>query len=299
MENFMDTMTIETISNEVDSWLEGIGVDVSGIMQSLQVSVSNGVETVEEVANGACSLAEDVYAGLDDGGFDSENDGTQEKDDTTDESKPSADCATEGSGTASPTEPEETPNPLESEPTATSGSEAGSEDTSTNQTNRPSRPSSASAQMAALLSAAKAQAGNSKPAGKCYRAFKQHVLAAGGYGDILDIYKDERFKEYQLAAINFADAVNANGLANLGLEEVSGSNPIGATPGTVLVLKGNGKMKMSVTYGDISVVDKIEGGVLICYNDGLMKLSAKAETWAAGGEYEGCMIGMYRPISRS
>mgnify|MGYP003352264510 CR=1 FL=1 len=48
-----------------------------------------------------------------------------------------------------------------------------------------------------------------------------------------------------------------------------------------------------------AVIDKIEKGCLVCYNDGKMRLEAKKEKWAAGGTYEGSMVAMYRPISRS
>ena len=185
------------------------------------------------------------------------------------------------------TPPKESPTPTA--PTDAAG----------NPTNRPDKPSSAAAQMAALLSTAMSRAGSSAPHGKCYAEVKKHILAAGGYGDILDIYKDERFTGYQMSAVNFADAVNAVGAAELGLEEVSGSDPLSAAPGTILVLKGNGVMKMSVTHGDISVIGKIEKGCLVCYNDGKMLLSAKKEIWGSGGDYEGTMVAMYRPISRS
>jgi hypothetical protein len=151
--------------------------------------------------------------------------------------------------------------------------------------------------MESLLSAAKS--GATKVAGKCYAAFKRNVKAAGGYGDILDIYTDERFDGYQMSAVQFAGAVKTNGAANLALQEVSGADPRGAKPGTILVLKGNGNGLISDTHGDISVVGETVKGIQYCYNDGKMALVADDKSWASGGRYANMMVAMYIPIARS
>lgn len=173
--------------------------------------------------------------------------------------------------------------------------------------NRPARPSTPAAQMSALLAAA---TNTNRMTGKCYHFVKGYIKAAGGYGDILDIQADERFKDYLRSAVQFAAAVEANGAANLGLEVVTGSPP-DAEPGTLLVLKGNGKVSLSEVYGDISVVGGVEDServsakgnpytvkLLVCYNDGRMTLPADAASWAAGGRYDGTLVGMYKPIAR-
>lgn len=159
--------------------------------------------------------------------------------------------------------------------------------------NRPPRPSDPATQMAALLGAAKTSA---KPAGYCYRAIKKAIHRAGGYGDILNIYADGRFANYQGAAINFTAAVNANGAANLGLREVAGL-PANAAPGTLLVIQGNGQQRLSQVYGDISVIEGVQDQLLVCYNDGRMRLPADAATWESG-RYSGVLLGMYQPIAR-
>jgi hypothetical protein len=104
--------------------------------------------------------------------------------------------------------------------------------------NRPARPSSPGAQMSSLLSTAKANAAGMT--GICYKQMKINMKACGGYGDILDIYHDERFAGFGDSAYQFADAVRANGAAALGLREIGGM-PKDAPPGTILVLKGNGR----------------------------------------------------------
>lgn len=161
---------------------------------------------------------------------------------------------------------------------------------------RPARPSTAAAQMAAVLGAARAVAG-SKPHGRCYANVKRHLLAGGGYGDILDIQHDERFVGNLGHAIQFHAAVQAHGAAALGLEEVSGL-PMQAAPGTLLVIRGTAKNGISLESGDISVIDGVSGGVIHCYNDGHMKLRAKESDWR-DGKMADSLVAMYRPIDRA
>lgn len=156
-------------------------------------------------------------------------------------------------------------------------------------TDVPARPSEAVDQMKELHETAESEAG--AMAGKCYRAFKLNVKEAGGYGDILDIYKDQRFKEHQLGALDFAEAVDEHGAEALGLKEVEGS-PVGAEKGTILVLNGP-KHGVSKEYGDISVISEVVGpnkNVLKCYNDGTLNLSTKDLTESVRA--------MYKPIAR-
>jgi hypothetical protein len=160
--------------------------------------------------------------------------------------------------------------------------------------NRPARPSDPASQMASLLAAAKTSA---KPAGYCYRAIKHAITRAKGYGDILNIYNDARFAKYQQAAVDFAAAVSAVGAESLGLQEVGGS-PVNAAAGTLLVIRGNGKQRLSEEYGDISVIEGVQNHLLVCYNDGIMKLPADPAVWQSG-RYAGVLIGMYQPISRA
>ncbi len=70
-----------------------------------------------------------------------------------------------------------------------------------------------------------------------------------------------------------------------------------AAPGTILVVRGNGKANLNQEYGDISVISGFEDGCVIGYNDGRMKLSANTQTWTSGN-YAGILVGMYRPIQR-
>ena len=179
---------------------------------------------------------------------------------------------------------------------AASGSELGW----TNESNlaplvRAPRPSDPAGQMAAVLAAAKSRIGN-EAVGLCYRFVKGHITAAGGYGDILDIYQDERFDGFQGSAVDFAAAVQKHGAAALGLEEVGGA-PANAAPGTLLVTRGNGKIRLSEEHGDIAVIGGVERGCIICYNDHRMKLVADPEAWISG-DYAGVLVGMYRPIVR-
>jgi hypothetical protein len=162
---------------------------------------------------------------------------------------------------------------------------------------RPARPSTSAKQMAALLSASQAVAG-ARPSGRCYHFVKQHILAAGGYGDILDIINDERFVGCQIPAVSFHAAVERAGAAAMGLELVSGL-PKDAAVGTLLVLQGNGKAKLSMEYGDISVIAAHEKGSVICFNDGRMPLIADEKAWGPGGHMEGTLLAMYRPIDRA
>ena len=181
-------------------------------------------------------------------------------------------------------------------PQATSGSPLGW----TNQANlaplvRPARPSTPAAQMAALLSTAKAGR-LAKSIGKCYQYVKHYINDAGGYGDILDIYQDERFEGLGGYATQFADAVHKHGAAALGLQEVSGL-PMDAEPGTLLVTRGNGRIRLSETYGDIAVIAGVASGCVVCINDATMKLIADPTEWTTG-KYVGVLVGMYRPIAR-
>jgi hypothetical protein len=179
--------------------------------------------------------------------------------------------------------------PAEGQPGATTASEQ----PQATVTNRPARPSDPVTQMANLL----AKATNSNPVkGRCYSAVKRYIKDAGGYGDILDIYADERFAKYQLSAVHFDEAVDANGAEKLGLKEVGGIPPDTAA-GTILVIQGNGKQRLSQTHGDISVISGVQDGLLICYNDGRMELPAKKEAWESGN-YAGVLKGMYQPVPR-
>ena len=160
---------------------------------------------------------------------------------------------------------------------------------------RPKRPSSAAAQMAAVLAAARAVAGN-EPAGWCYANVKKHILGGGGYGDILDIQQDERFVGLLAEAVMFHTAVQKIGAAALGLEEVGGL-PMNASPGTLLVLRGTASNGIDRSAGDISVIDGVQGGVLVCYNDGKMRLQIDEAAWSTG-TMAGSLVAMYKPIDR-
>jgi len=176
-------------------------------------------------------------------------------------------------------EPEPAPTPPAAMPTARV--EPG--------TDVPKRPSEPADQMKELHDTAEGAAGAMM--GKCYRAFKQNVKAAGGYGDILDIYLDARFKGHQVGALQFSDAVDEHGAEALGLEEVEGA-PESAEKGTILVLKG-GAHGISKDYGDISVISEVTGSnnnVLKCYNDGTLKLSTKG--------LSDIVRGIYKPVAR-
>ncbi|HWU89948.1 MAG TPA: hypothetical protein VN253_21950 [Kofleriaceae bacterium] len=157
---------------------------------------------------------------------------------------------------------------------------------------RPKRPSSAAAQMAALVAAATT---NAKPDGRCYAAIKHHIKEIGGYGDILDPYADERFQGLGGSAVMFAQIVAKYGAHALGLEEVGGL-PKDAPAGTLLVTRGNDKIKISKKHGDIAVISHVEKGCVIAYNDGRMKLVANPKKWDT--DYQGVLVGMYKPIDR-
>ena len=154
----------------------------------------------------------------------------------------------------------------------------------------PPRPSEPDVDLKALHDAAEAAAGVMKSLG--YQAFKENVIAAGGYGDILNIFLDQRFnKKYYQWALQFSDAVDEYGAEALGLEEVEGS-PASADPGTVLVLNGP-THGISETYGDISVIDGVAGknkDLLRSYNDGTLLVPVK--------DVHAMVRGMYRPIVR-
>lgn len=160
--------------------------------------------------------------------------------------------------------------------------------------NRPPRPSDPATQMANLLATAKKNAKGM--VGKCYSQFKANVLEAGGYGDILNIHLDSRFDGFRIPAVDFAKAIEKNGAANMGLEVVSGL-PENAPAGTILVIKGNGEIRLSETYGDISVIEGVVGSNIICYNDGRMILETGEEKWN-NGRYKNVLVAMYKPIAR-
>ena len=162
---------------------------------------------------------------------------------------------------------------------------------------RAPRPSTAAAQMAAVLSAARSVAGK-QPGGICYTVFKQHIINGGGYGDLLDLKMDERFVGLTLHATMFHTAVQNAGAAALGLEAVGGL-PMHAPAGTILVLRGNGKAKISMESGDVSFIDGVKGNVVVCYNDGQMNLVADEKAWGPGGHMEGTLVAMYKPIDRA
>jgi hypothetical protein len=161
--------------------------------------------------------------------------------------------------------------------------------------NRPSRPSDAGTQMSKLLEVARKEATEQK--GRCYAAVGRYIRNAGGYGDILDVHRDERFEGFRSYALQFADAVEKNGAANLGLEKVSGS-PMNAEAGTILVLKGHKDLHISEAYGDISVIDSRQGSTRLCYNDGRMVLPGPGAQWEGDGKYAGNVAGIYKPVSR-
>jgi GH24 family phage-related lysozyme (muramidase) len=162
--------------------------------------------------------------------------------------------------------------------------------------NRPPRPSTAASQMTSLLSTAQSSAAAQR--GRCYAAAKRNIKAAGGYGDILDVANDERFAGHQVYALQFSQAVAANGAASLALEAAD-DNPMTAEPGSLLVLRGHADLHINETYGDISVVGGKNGSNLICYNDGMMILPGPSSLWEAGGKFKGVVAAIYKPVSRA
>lgn len=279
------------MAEEHDSWLARIGVDVVNFLESVPQKIEDAVSgAVDEVAvNNEPVCAEPG----------SEAEVCQEPGE---ESEPGMSVVPQSSGAssaaaASPPAPPAAPSKAASSPNASAAPASNTPSVAPASDNRPKKPSSPGGQMAVLLSTAKSAA--TKCAGKCYAAFKRNVKAAGGYGDILDIYTDERFKGFQKSAVQFAAAVQANGAASLGLQEVSGADPRSAKQGTILVLKGNGNGLVSDTDGDVSVVGETAGGLLNCYNDGTMQLYADDKSWAPGGRHANMMVAMYIPIARS
>jgi hypothetical protein len=272
------------MGEEHDSWLGGIGVDVVDFLESVPQKIE---EAVSSVVNEADASDEPVCAGPG-----AEAEVCQEPDDDEGISiAPQAVAASSAAAVTAPAPPTSDPKAVPAKGSDSSTSKTKSEVPASE--NRPEKPSNP----AKLLSTAKSAA--TKSAGKCYAAFKRNVKAAGGYGDVLDIYTDERFAGCQVSAVQFADAVKTNGAANLGLEEVSGADPRGAKPGTILVLKGNGNGLISDAHGDISVVGETAGGLLNCHNDGRMQLYADDKSWASGGRHANMMVAMYIPIARS
>jgi hypothetical protein len=161
---------------------------------------------------------------------------------------------------------------------------------------RPPRPSTASAQMAAVLAAARSVAG-AKMKGKCFHFVKEHILNGGGYGDILDMDKDDRFVGNLELAVQFHAAVQKHGAAALGLEQVGGL-PMQAAPGTLLVLRGTEKNGISPTAGDISVIEGFVNSRFYCFNDGHMELMSRESAWSGEGHMADSLVAMYRPLDR-
>jgi hypothetical protein len=130
---------------------------------------------------------------------------------------------------------------------------------------RPARPSTAAVQMAKLLASAS------------HRALEPAIVEAGGYGDILDPYQDERFERRGGSAVKLADVVEKYGAEALDLEPVGG-RPEDARPGTLLVTRGN---------GELAVISHVRKGCVVAFHDGKLRLIADPTHWA-----------MYRPIDR-
>jgi len=162
---------------------------------------------------------------------------------------------------------------------------------------RPPRPSSPDAQMAALVAAT---VGWRYKTGRCYASIKHLITKAGGYGDILDPYQDERFVDFGVSAKHFSDAVDTWGTAAFGLEELS-VDPHEAPPGSLLVLlgtkiknsngvvtsKGNG---ISAQHGDISVIKSSAGTTVTVHN--FANAIFTEATWF------GFVRSIYQPIAR-
>ncbi|MCO5169740.1 MAG: hypothetical protein M9894_25670 [Planctomycetes bacterium] len=121
----------------------------------------------------------------------------------------------------------------------------------------------AAAQMAALLATARAGAGASH--GRCLEALQRNVLAAGGYGGLLDLFaRHEGAWRYQAAALGLARAIDdAGGPAAVGLERLD-LLPPDAPPGALLLTRGTGHAACPIDprVGDVSVIDGVAGGTL-------------------------------------
>jgi hypothetical protein len=131
---------------------------------------------------------------------------------------------------------------------------------------RPGRPSTGAVQARALLE--RVSRTESAPAGGCWEAIKSAILACGGYGDLLDIARDERFASqgagyaYQAAATGLWHAIqDGGGPASFGLQELA-PDPTAAPAGALLVTQHNGHSQCPVdaTFGDVVVLGGVVGG---------------------------------------
>jgi peptidoglycan hydrolase-like protein with peptidoglycan-binding domain len=153
------------------------------------------------------------------------------------------------------------------------------------ETERDDAPSqNGAAQMQRLESVADNVAGK-RPHGQCYAAVKRHITAAGGYGNIRNIYTDRRFQP-QGYARNFAEVVDQNP-ARFGLEKLSISNPYDAPVGSIIVVAPGSPGTRHRTAGDITV----KGPGNAFYNDGAMGYKGR-EAWPPR---RGGVLGVYRP----
>ena len=144
-------------------------------------------------------------------------------------------------------------------------------------------------QMTRLLAVARARAAGRKPRGKCYQHVKQYILAAGGYGNIKNIYTDRRFGS-QGYARNFAETVERLGPATFGLRRLAVATPFDAPPGAIIVVKPGTPGTRHRTAGDITV--KGQGDVF--YNDGEMRYHGRA-AWSK--PHGGGILGVYVPAT--
>ena len=118
-------------------------------------------------------------------------------------------------------------------------------------------------------------------------------------------------------ALDFASVVDAIGPEKVGLRRVGG--PIAAaTPGTILITKGNGDIEkdkdgkpkldtngnpkqvvnISETDGDIAVIDGVYADYVHAINDGVMLIPADPATYDAKGTFHDVLVAMYQPIDR-
>lgn len=160
--------------------------------------------------------------------------------------------------------------------------EAGPEESESEEEDDVSR--NGAAQMQKLESVADNVAGR-RPGGACYAAVKRHISAAGGYGNIRNIYTDRRFQP-QGYARNFAEVVNQNP-DRFGLEKLSISNPYEAPLGSIIVVAPGSPGTRHRTAGDITV----KGPGDAFYNDGNMKYGGR-DAWPPR---RGGVLGVYRP----
>jgi lysozyme family protein len=150
----------------------------------------------------------------------------------------------------------------------------------------PTAGSSAAAQMSRLLAVAR---NSNKPRGKCYKAVKRYINAAGGYGNIKNIYEDDRFLGYQHYARNFHEAMQKYGPAKFRLEQVVANTPFDAPTGAIVVVAPGSPGTRHPSAGDITVA----GGNSEFYNDGVMRYRGP-KSWPP---QKGGLLGVYRPQS--